>query len=67
MKGCKMGKMYRRVSQMLIQPAIHINNSVIEKAIKDMNRGKALCPSGITTEMLKISGEVLHGLVTHIH
>ncbi|XP_036363597.1 uncharacterized protein LOC118765482 [Octopus sinensis] len=46
--------------------ATRVNTSMIIEAIKDMKTRKAPGPSGITTEMLKISGGVGYGLVTNI-
>lgn len=46
-------------------PAIWIDSSIEDKAMKDMKMGKASGPSGLTVEML-LSGGVGYDLVTHI-
>ena len=39
---------------------------MVGSAIREMKTGKAAGPSGIVAEMLKISGEVGHTLVTRL-
>lgn len=47
------------------QPASSIvDNSMMDKAIKDMKTNNATCPTKITTEMLKISGGLEYNQIT---
>lgn len=42
-----------------------MNSNMIDKTIKDMKSGKIPSSSGVTTEILKISGKVGYGPVTY--
>lgn len=45
-------------------PTIKVDSSIIERAVKDIKAEKVSGPSGITTEMIKISSSVGYSLVT---